>query len=365
MAIKTLYLGSEGPFKYDDTELLNDPDGLFSGMLQRAIVTDGVIDGTLFGGFQCRDLDSSHLLDMKWNEDDVADRILNFKVNGGSRTLDLSENLIIGDGFDITITAEDIASSIVLDKQSFEVEGEGTATRLLKLINASDASATLTIDGVNGKVDQDVASGASPSFAGFTKVGGASDYFSVEADGTIKFTGAATVWDDANVGALNLGAGPASTRPTVVTYTDETGADTGVGCLGFDINESVSGVIEIPHSYKEGSDIYFHVHWQGPAAVTGTDYVKWELTYLVAQIGETLNAAVPIYIESPYDTQYETVLSAFPAITGTNFKIGDQFAFKLKRIAADGDAYVGDANVFTVGLHYEKDTVGSRQIITK
>jgi len=98
MAIKTLYLGSEGPFKYDDTELVNDPDGLFSGVLQRAIVTDGVIDGTLFGGFQCKDLDSSHLLDMKWNEDDVADRILNFLVNAANRTINLSDDLVVSAG---------------------------------------------------------------------------------------------------------------------------------------------------------------------------------------------------------------------------------------------------------------------------
>jgi len=41
MAIKTIYIGSEGPYKYDDTMLLDDPDGLFPGIYQQAIVTDG------------------------------------------------------------------------------------------------------------------------------------------------------------------------------------------------------------------------------------------------------------------------------------------------------------------------------------
>lgn len=44
MAIKTIYIGSEGPFKYDDTVLLSDPDGLFPGVYQNCIVTDGDID---------------------------------------------------------------------------------------------------------------------------------------------------------------------------------------------------------------------------------------------------------------------------------------------------------------------------------
>jgi len=41
MAIKTVYIGSEGPFKYDDTMDLDDPDGLFPGVKQGCIVTDG------------------------------------------------------------------------------------------------------------------------------------------------------------------------------------------------------------------------------------------------------------------------------------------------------------------------------------
>ncbi len=43
------------------------------------------------------DTDASHTMQLKWNEDDSSDRILNFKVNSGDRTLDLSENLTIGD----------------------------------------------------------------------------------------------------------------------------------------------------------------------------------------------------------------------------------------------------------------------------
>ena len=50
---------------------------------------------------------------------------------------------------------------------------------------------------------------------------------------------------------------------------------------------------------------------------------------------------------------------------GTPVRIGDQFLFTLERVAATGDAYAGDALVATVGIHYECDTVGSREIITK
>ena len=47
MAIKTLNIGNQGPFKYDDQELIDDPDGLFSGVKQGALVTDGKLEVTV------------------------------------------------------------------------------------------------------------------------------------------------------------------------------------------------------------------------------------------------------------------------------------------------------------------------------
>ncbi|KKN41881.1 hypothetical protein LCGC14_0718760 [marine sediment metagenome] len=41
------------------------------------------------------------------------------------------------------------------------------------------------------------------------------------------------------------------------------------------------------HDYKEGSNITFHIHWQGIAAPSGTDKVKWQLIFTVAEIEKT------------------------------------------------------------------------------
>ena len=194
--------------------------------------------------------------------------------------------------------------------------------------------------------------------------GGTTNYSQFESDGTVVFYGTATVFNDANVGGLALG-GPASSLPNEEKFVDENGADTGVYTYGFAIGENVDGSIEIPHDYKEGSDIVFHVHWQGITAPTGTDNVKWQLKYTVAQIDETLNAMTTIVIETGIDVQYDFKLSSFAAITGTDFNIGDQFIFSLERIAASANEYAGDALIATVGLHYECDTAGSRAILSK
>lgn len=190
------------------------------------------------------------------------------------------------------------------------------------------------------------------------------NYSEFESDGTLKFNGTATVWNDANLGVAQL-ALPTAAQPDEDEFVDEAGDDTGISTWAFAVGEKVSGSIEIPHDYKEGSDITFHVHWQGITAPTGTDNVKWQCTYTVAQAEATLDAVGTTVIETAYDTQYEFKISSCAAITGTNFNMGDQFLFTLERIAAVGDAYAGDALVATVGIHYECDTVGSRQILTK
>jgi hypothetical protein len=173
-----------------------------------------------------------------------------------------------------------------------------------------------------------------------------------------------SVYNDANVGALVLRTG--GTAAGVVEWLDNDGDATGIYTLGFAVNEQGSGSIEIPHDYKEGTNLTFHIHWGANDAPSGTDYVKWQLIYNVQRDGTTFVDATTLSAsDTAYDTQYKTTRTDFTAITGTNFKIGDQFNFTIKRITADGDAFTGEALIQTLGFHYECDTIGSRQIGTK
>lgn len=45
MALRKVYIGSVGPFIYDDTDLVDDPDGDFSGYTQKSVLTDGPVEG--------------------------------------------------------------------------------------------------------------------------------------------------------------------------------------------------------------------------------------------------------------------------------------------------------------------------------
>lgn len=196
--------------------------------------------------------------------------------------------------------------------------------------------------------------------------GTSGNYTKIEPGGTIEFNGTATVWKDINIGAGTL-SGPPGKQPGIVNFVDEVGADTGIATYGLAVGEGLSGLFEIQHDYKEGSDITFHVHFQGIAAPTGTDKVQFQLTYTVTseKINETLDAVTVITAESDFDTQYESITISFNAITGTNLEIGDQFLFTLERIAASANEYGGEALLQTIGIHYEMDTVGSRTRTTK
>lgn len=200
---------------------------------------------------------------------------------------------------------------------------------------------------------------------GTNRFGSTTNYTEINESGELTLQGTATVWNDANVGGMALRAG--ATTPPITQWVDNVGANTGIYGLGFAVLDEANGSIEIPHDYKEGTNIVFHINWGANAAPSDTDYVKWQLTYYLdgESGGATTPPATVKVIETAYDTQYEHKRSDFPTITGTAFKIGDQINFNIKRIAAEGAAYAGVAIVETIGFHYEKDTMGSRTITAK
>ena len=172
------------------------------------------------------------------------------------------------------------------------------------------------------------------------------------------------VYKDINIGAATL-SGPTGLQPDIENFLDNVGADTGIATLGVAINQAISGTFEIQHDYQEGTDLVFHVHWQGIADPSGNKYVKWSLAYSVMSNNATVPPVTPIIVETLFDTQYEHVMSQFAAIDGSAYKVGDQFIFTLTRVIAVGAAYLGDALLTTVGIHYQVDTLGSRQLLIK
>ncbi len=273
-------------------------------------------------------------------------------------------------------------------------------------------SANLTYDGVNiyanataqiARLGLGVAADASAvlKLAGNTLVSGDSYriYFGTGADAYLQYDGtdmklvtdavaasdfvvdcgtaktlelAEAVYKDENMAAYFLPL-PALSAPGKGYLKDGTGTDLSAETLSFATAEYISGNWEINHDYKEGTDLVFHIHWQGHSAPGGgTDNVRWELKYSISRAGSAPTAETTIYAETAITTQYVEYRSDFAAINGatagpggTALKVGDQFIFRIGRVTATSDEYGGDALPITIGMHYQIDTLGSRQITTK
>lgn len=195
---------------------------------------------------------------------------------------------------------------------------------------------------------------------GNSKFGEAATNFSeFESDGTLKFNGAATVWNDIIIQTSNLR--PGNTPPTFAAFLS--------GIFGFRFDagaaDEVHGAFELPHNYKEGTNLVVHCHWSPTTTNTGNIVFGFEYSHATdsavfsnASTPTSTPAAAPGVINQLSRKDIVT-------ITGTGFKIGDIIAFRFFRQNGGTDTFTGNAFVHSIGIHYETDTVGSRAITAK
>lgn len=241
-----------------------------------------------------------------------------------------------------------------------------TVTAALDALKILDASRALDNEVVHLAGTETVT--GDKRFSGATKMGGATDNTSFEADGTMVFNGAATVFDDLPpIPLLSQRVGGAN-NPTLTVFKGN------IQLLTFAINDYVYFNYEILHGYREGSNLSAHIHW----ATQGTDitdrYVKWEVEFTIA------NAKIVAPFDSLFPTETivtaETIIPAntgsiahiiasFGSVAGIGLKIGAYICGRIRRIAASSTAPTSNPFGITLGFHYEQDTGGSRQLYTK
>lgn len=129
--------------------------------------------------------------------------------------------------------------------------------------------------------------------------------------------------------------------------------------------QSAYGSAEILHDYKEGTDITPHLHYC--PTTTGTGNIKWQMEYAWINRGGTISASTTLSaVVAASGIVGNTNIASFPAISGSNMKMGSRFVFRIFRDPADAaDTYAADAGVTDVGIHYKKDAMGSREVGSK
>lgn len=188
------------------------------------------------------------------------------------------------------------------------------------------------------------------------------NYSEIEADGTLKFNGNATVWRDINLSGASLVAG-GSAAPDPISFVDSN-----LLVYGFDgsnTTERLYGSCEMQHDYKEGSDIELHIHWTPTTTNVGT--VQWKVYYTWQNNAGAIFAAPTLLTPAvsnsggvAWANNYTTVAT----ISGAGKTINSQLVFQIFRVPTE-DTYTGDAALMQFGIHYQCDTTGSRLLNTK
>ena len=171
-----------------------------------------------------------------------------------------------------------------------------------------------------------------------------------------------TVFDDIAIGSSSLEKGAAA--PDLVSFL---GAG-GLKILGFNgtaTEESLHGIFEMSHKWKEGTDVTPHLHWVPTTANAGN--VVWQFEYSWQNIDETFGAVTTITVTDATDTTaWKHLNPTFSAISGAGKTIDSIIKFRIFRDPAHAsDSYGDDAGLLDIGMHFEANTIGSRQITTK
>jgi len=207
--------------------------------------------------------------------------------------------------------------------------------------------------------------------SGVGKFGDSTNNTEFEADGTTKFNGNATVWNDYVTPLTKATFGGAANDPTLTKIFDDGAASGGVWALVFGDGDEVLVTVQMPHGWKEGSTIYPHIHFITLTDVTPTDNFAIEFEYTWCNQIEDFAANttlvtvddIPTLVNSQYLHQLVNIPTA--GIDGSGHTISSILMCRIKRVAASTDNYAGGIAILDFDVHYEIDTVGSRQIITK
>ena len=197
---------------------------------------------------------------------------------------------------------------------------------------------------------------------------GAGDYISISlTDGTLTLVGEATVWDDIRVAGSNTRVG--ATAPTLAAF----GPSGSLKVMHFESghNDEVHFEIQMPHRWKEGTNIYPHVHWTPISTATGN--VVWELEYTWISINGTFGAPgnMASAATAAGGTAWVHKMTGLSEggnnyIDGTGKTISSMLVCRLHRNGNSGsDTLAADVAFLEFDIHYEVDSMGSKTYSTK
>lgn len=217
------------------------------------------------------------------------------------------------------------------------------------------------------------------TLTGGTKGGNESDttseenYTKITADGSLSYVGNATRWDDLKVPVNSLKIRDKNAGVDI----DPASWDYFIGetaLLWFEdkaVNgeQSVTFTVQMPHAWKEGTNIFPHVHWTSKTA-PGNSRVTWGLEYSWISVGGEFPNTVIITGSAVATPNSGSIVAQEHVITplgsggidGSGKTLSSMLVCRLFRNSSAGtDDFTGDAGLLEFDFHYQIDSDGSNQ----
>lgn len=180
--------------------------------------------------------------------------------------------------------------------------------------------------------------------------------FALQHDGTQQ-----NVWEDLRVPMTATTVGGAK-DPGLITFNGGNLKVWGFAAGGQD--EELFFECQIPHSYKEGTDILPHVHWCPIDANTGN--VKWGIEYQWANPGSAFPVSATLESFTAVSggatgTAWLHSITALGTISGAGKNISSMLVCRVYREQSDAvnDTYASDAALLELDFHFQADSAGS------
>jgi hypothetical protein len=176
------------------------------------------------------------------------------------------------------------------------------------------------------------------------------------------------LWDDIRVPALATRIGGVA-PPNFIQFKDDGAASTGVFAYEFidGFLKQVFFTAQIPHGYKEGTDLHAHVHFVPATNIANGDTVIWGLEYTWQNVSgdfSDTSTTTGTYTGTDEDVVDKHIKLDMGDITGTGKKISSMLVCRLYR---DGATDTSTAHMFLLefDFHFQINSLGSENESSK
>jgi hypothetical protein len=125
-----------------------------------------------------------------------------------------------------------------------------------------------------------------------------------------------------------------------------------------DTSEILYIIAQLPHSYKEGSTVYPHVHYRQTSALVPIFKIDYKWFNIGEQIPANFTTLEMDTVAIPYTSGSIQQINNGVSISGIGKKISSIMLIKLYR---DDNIVNGDVLTYQFDIHHEIDSFGSKQ----